>query len=167
MGRIGARFARVELRRRARAFVLGLLSGLPRANCWTIAEYTGESTPDGMQHLLARAAWDDEAVRDDLRGYVVEHLGDPEAVLIIDETGDVKRAPRRWGCSGSTPVPPGGSRTPRSGSIWSTPARVGTRSSTELESARARAGLLVRGYKGDLGNDLPRWESFGVESYAA
>lgn len=91
MGRIGARFARVEPRRRARAFVLGLLSGLPRANCWTIAEHTGESTPDGMQHLLARAAWDDEAVRDDLRGYVVEHLGDPEAVLIIDETGDVKK----------------------------------------------------------------------------
>ena len=54
MGRIGARFARVEPRRRARAFVLGLLSGLPRANCWTIAEHTGESTPDGMQHLLAR-----------------------------------------------------------------------------------------------------------------
>src|SRR5664280_55760 len=71
---------------RARAAV-----GVPRANCWTIAEHTGESTPDGMQHLLARAVWDDEAVRDDLRGYVVEHLGDPEAVLIIDETGDVKK----------------------------------------------------------------------------
>ena len=53
MGRIAGRFARVEPRRRARAFVLGLLSGLRRKNCWTIAEQSGDATPDGMQHLLA------------------------------------------------------------------------------------------------------------------
>jgi hypothetical protein len=55
MLRVGSRFGRVELRRRARAFVLGLLAELPRKNCWTIAEQAGDATPDGMQHLLARA----------------------------------------------------------------------------------------------------------------
>jgi SRSO17 transposase len=91
MGRIGRRFGRVEPRRRARAFVLGLLSGLPRMNCWSLAEHAGEATPDGMQHLLARAVWDAEQVRDDLRGYVTDHLGDPDAVLVVDETGDLKK----------------------------------------------------------------------------
>jgi hypothetical protein len=71
--------------------VVGLLADLPRKNCWTIAEHAGNSNPDGMQHLLARAVWDEDAVRDDIRDYVVEHLGDPEAVLVIDETGDLKK----------------------------------------------------------------------------
>jgi SRSO17 transposase len=91
MGRVAGRFTRVEPRRRAGLFLLGLLAGLPRVNCWTIAEHAGESTPDGMQHLLARASWDTDGVRDDLRSYVVDHLGDPEAVLVVDETGDVKK----------------------------------------------------------------------------
>ena len=91
MGRIACRFARVEPRRRARAFVLGLLSGLRRKNCWTIAELAGDATPDGMQHLLAAARWDAGAVRDDVRAYVVEHLGSADAVLVVDETGDVKK----------------------------------------------------------------------------
>ena len=91
MTRIGGRFRRVEPRRRARAFVLGLLAELPRKNCWTIAEHAGDGTPDGMQHLLARAKWDADGVRDDLRGYLIEHLSDPSAVLVVDETGDVKK----------------------------------------------------------------------------
>jgi SRSO17 transposase len=91
MGRIAGRFARVEPRRRARSLVPGLLSNLPRKNCWTIAEHAGHATPDGLQHLLARAKWDAEAVRDDLRGYVVEQLGDQDAVLVVDETGDLKK----------------------------------------------------------------------------
>ena len=91
MTRIGPRFRRVEPRRRSRAFVLGLLAALPRKNCWTIAEHAGDATPDGMQHLLARACWDADGVRDDLRGFVVEHLGDPDAVLVADETGDLKK----------------------------------------------------------------------------
>jgi hypothetical protein len=82
--RIGGRFRRVEPRRRARAFVPGLLAGLPRTNCWTIAGQAGDPSPDGMQHLLARAKWDADGVRDDARGYVIEHLGDPAAVLVID-----------------------------------------------------------------------------------
>jgi SRSO17 transposase len=91
MIRVGARFRRVEPRRRARALVLGLLAELPRKNCWTIAEHAGDAAPDGMQHLLARARWDADGVRDDLRGYVIEQLGDPGAVLVVDETGDVKK----------------------------------------------------------------------------
>ncbi len=91
MGRIAARFARVEPRLRARDFVRGLLADLPRKNCWTIAEWAGEASPDGMQHLLGRAKWDADAVRDDVREYVVEHLHDPDAVLVVDETGDVKK----------------------------------------------------------------------------
>jgi SRSO17 transposase len=91
IGLIAGRFARVEPRRRARAFVLGLLSGLRRKNCWTIAELAGDATPDGMQHLLAAARWDANGVRDDVRGYVVEHLGRADAVLVVDETGDLKK----------------------------------------------------------------------------
>jgi SRSO17 transposase len=91
MAQIAGRFTRVEPRRRARAFVLGLLSGLRRKNCWTIAGHAGDAAPDGMQHLLAGARWDADAVRDDLRSYVIEHLGDRGAVLVVDETGDVKK----------------------------------------------------------------------------
>ena len=71
LARTGSRFRRVEPRRRARAFVLGLLAGLPRKNCWTIAEHAGDPSPDGMQHLLAGAKWDADGVRDDTRGYVM------------------------------------------------------------------------------------------------
>jgi len=89
--RMAHRFARVEPRRRARAFVLALLSDLPRNNCWTIAEHAGDRDPHGMQHLLARARWDTDGMRDDLRDYVVGALGDTDAILVVDETGDVKK----------------------------------------------------------------------------
>jgi SRSO17 transposase len=91
LGRVAGRFVRVEPRRHARAFVLGLLADLPRKNCWTIAEHAGQATPDGLQHLLAGAVWDEHAVRDDVREYLVEHLADPAAVLVVDETGDLKK----------------------------------------------------------------------------
>lgn len=97
MGRIAGRFARVEPRRRARDLVLGLLSDLPRKNCWTIAEWAGEASPHGMQHLLCRAVWDADSVRDDVRKYVVEHLYDEAAVLVVDETGDLKKGTRTVG----------------------------------------------------------------------
>ena len=89
--RIGPRFGRAEPRCRVGAFVRGLLAGLPRTNCWTIAENAGEEDPRGMQRLLSAAIWDDTGVRDDLRSYVVERLEDPGAVLVVDETGDVKK----------------------------------------------------------------------------
>jgi SRSO17 transposase len=91
MLRVGGRFARVEPRRRMAAFVRGLLAGLPRVNCWSIAEHAGEQCPRGMQRLLSAAVWDDAGMRDDLRGYVLEHFADPDAVLVVDETGDIKK----------------------------------------------------------------------------
>jgi hypothetical protein len=75
--RIGPRFARSEPRRRALGYLPGLLSDAERKNGWQLAEQLGEANPDGVQHLLARASWDADAVRDDLMGYVGEHLGDP------------------------------------------------------------------------------------------
>jgi hypothetical protein len=95
-------FARADLRWRARAFVRGLLADLPRKNCWTIAEHAGDPTPDGMQHLLARAVWDEDKMRDDVRDWLVEHLGDPEATLVIDETEDLKKGTHTVG--GQAPV---------------------------------------------------------------
>ena len=88
---MAGRCGRVEVRQRVRAFVMGLLADLPRKNCWTIAEHAGDATPDGMQHLLSRARWDTDGVAEDLRDYVMDHLGDPGAVLVIDETGDLKK----------------------------------------------------------------------------
>jgi SRSO17 transposase len=112
--RVAPRFARGEPRRRAAGLMLGMLSGLDRKNCWTIAEHRGDLTPDGMQHLLARARWDADAVRDDLRDYVMDAFADPHAVLVVDETGDVKKGCTRSGSSASTAAPRDGSRTPRS-----------------------------------------------------
>ena len=89
--RIAPRFARSEPRERVLAYVRGLLAPVERKNSWTLAERAGEPGPDGMQRLLAAADWDADAVRDDLRGYVIEHLGDPGAVLVVDETGFLKK----------------------------------------------------------------------------
>jgi SRSO17 transposase len=77
--------------RHAGELMAGMFSGLDRKNCWTIAEHRGDATPDGLQHLLARASWDADAVRDDLREYVIDAFGDPGAILVVDETGDVKK----------------------------------------------------------------------------
>src|SRR3954449_5436704 len=96
-GRIAQRFARAEPRRRAYHYLRGLLSPVERKNGWQLAEQAGEATPDGMQRLLATADWDADQVRDDLRVYVVEHLGDPEAVLVIDETGFLKKGTKSVG----------------------------------------------------------------------
>jgi SRSO17 transposase len=95
--RIAARFARSEPRERALAYVRGLLAPVERKNSWTLAERAGEAIPDGMQRLLAAADWDAEAVRDDLREYVIEQLGDPAAVLVVDETGFLKKGTKSAG----------------------------------------------------------------------
>jgi SRSO17 transposase len=89
--RIAPRFARYEPLRHASELMLGMVSGLDRKNCWTIAEHRGDATPDGLQHLLSRARWDADAVRDDLRDYVIDAFGDARAILVLDETGDVKK----------------------------------------------------------------------------
>ena len=89
--RIAPRFRRYEPLRRAGGLVLGMVSSLERKNCWTISEYRGAVTPDGLQHLLARARWEADGVRDDLRDYVIGAFGETDAVLVVDETGDLKK----------------------------------------------------------------------------
>jgi SRSO17 transposase len=95
--RIAPRFTRPEPRRRALAYLRGLLGPVERKNGWQLAEQAEEATPDGMQRLLATADWDADAVRDDLRAYVVAHLGDPNAVLVVDETGFLKKGEKSVG----------------------------------------------------------------------
>jgi SRSO17 transposase len=97
--RIGGRFARSEPRRRAAGYIRGLLSAAERKNGWQLAEHLGDPTPDGVQHLLARADWDAGAVRDDPTRYVAEHLGDPGGVLVADETGFLKKGTKSWGAA--------------------------------------------------------------------
>ncbi|AUY54777.1 IS701 family transposase [Streptomyces sp. CB01881] len=91
MARIAGRFRRVEPRATARAFVLALLSGVERKNCWRMAEQAGHARPGPMQRLLRSTRWDADAVRDDVRAYVLEHLGADNGVLIVDETGFLKK----------------------------------------------------------------------------
>jgi len=94
---LAGRFPRVEPRLRARAYVRGLLAPLASKNGWTLAEAAGNKTPDGMQRLLNRACWDADGVRDDVRGYVARRLGEAGGVLIVDETGFVKKGTRSAG----------------------------------------------------------------------
>jgi SRSO17 transposase len=91
MDTIEARFGRPEPRRRVRDFVAGLLAPLPVKNCWTIAEHAGDNGPGGMQDLIGRASWDDALVRADIRAFVAARLGHPDGVLVVDETGDLKK----------------------------------------------------------------------------
>jgi SRSO17 transposase len=95
--RIAPRFRRVEPRRRVRAYLQGLLCPVERKNGWQLAENAGDRTPDGVQDFLARMRWDADQVRDDLRAYVVAHLGDADAVLVLDETGFVKKGSKSVG----------------------------------------------------------------------
>jgi SRSO17 transposase len=88
---IAGRFGRVEPRWQARSFLLGLLSDVDSRSCWQLAEQAGDASPHAMQRLLGEAVWDADAVRDDVRGYVVDALGDRGAVLILDDTGDLKK----------------------------------------------------------------------------
>ncbi len=91
VARIGPRFARAAARRRVAAYLTGLLSPVARTNGWQLAEQAGDRTPYAMLHLLGRAPWDANAVRDDLSAYVRAHLADPEAALVIDETAILKK----------------------------------------------------------------------------
>ena len=95
--RIAGRFGRREPRQRVLAYLRGLLGSVERKNGWQLAEYAGDATPDGVQRLLATYRWDADGVRDDLREYVVEHLGDPGAVLVVDETGFLKQGSKSVG----------------------------------------------------------------------
>jgi SRSO17 transposase len=89
--RLAPYFARAEPRQRALAYLRGLLSPAERKNSWQLAEVSGAATPYGFQHLLGRADWEPDTVRDELRWYVLDHLRDPDAVLVLDETGFLKK----------------------------------------------------------------------------
>ena len=95
--RIAPRFARSGPRRRALSYLKGIVSSVKRKNGWQLAEHAGEARPDGMQRLLNSAVWDADLVRDDLRAYILERLGDPHAVLVIDETSFRKRGNKSAG----------------------------------------------------------------------
>jgi SRSO17 transposase len=95
--RIAGRFKRVEPRRAARDWLLAVLSDVDTRSCWQLAEQAGHRSPHRLQSLLAAAMWDADTVRDDLRRYVVDELGDPNGVLIIDDTGDLKSGSRTVG----------------------------------------------------------------------
>jgi SRSO17 transposase len=94
---IAPRFRRIEARRRARAYLQGLLCPVERKNGWQLAENAGDRTPDGVQDFLARMRWDADQVCDDLRAYVVAQLGDADGVLVLDETGIVKKGTKSVG----------------------------------------------------------------------
>ncbi|WP_405100797.1 transposase [Micromonospora sp. NBC_01412] len=89
--RVAGRFMRAESRRTAGQFVEGLLSEAERKTCWSLAERAGHCDPQAMQRLLRTAVWDADAVRDDVRAWLVEQLGHPDAVLVTDETGFLKK----------------------------------------------------------------------------
>ena len=95
--RIAPRFGRAEPRRRALAYLRGLLAPLERKNSWQLAEVAGDATPNATQEFLSRTRWEADLVRDDLRAYVVEHLGDENAVLVVDETGFLKKGTKSVG----------------------------------------------------------------------
>jgi SRSO17 transposase len=95
--RIAGRFRRSEVRERASRYLAGLLERVERKNGWQLAEHLGEAGPQGVQRLLNAARWDADAVRDDLRAYVIEQLGDPDGVLIVDETGFLKKGTKSVG----------------------------------------------------------------------
>jgi SRSO17 transposase len=95
--RLSDHFTRSEARQRANDYLRGLLSVVERKNSWQLAEVAGNSTPYGIQHLLGRANWEADAVRDELRGYVLEHLADDESILIVDETGFIKKGEQSVG----------------------------------------------------------------------
>jgi SRSO17 transposase len=95
--RLSVHFARSEVRQRAHDYLHGLLSGAERKNGWQLAEVAGNATPYGLQHLLGRASWDADALRDDVREYVLDHLAGEESVLVVDETGFIKKGDKSVG----------------------------------------------------------------------
>jgi len=95
--RIAPRFGRAEPRRRARAYLHGLLAPVERKNGWQLAEAVGDATPDGVQDFLSRVQWDADTVRDDLQAYVIQHLSDPDGVAVLDETGFLKKGEKSAG----------------------------------------------------------------------
>ena len=96
-GRIGSHFRRAEVRKRVGRYLHGLLASVERKNGWQMAEALGEANAHGVQRLLEEADWDEEAVRDELRAYVIEQLGEADGILVVDETGFLKKGKKSAG----------------------------------------------------------------------
>ena len=122
--RIGPFFARSEARCRAMSYLAGLLSPVERKNSWQLAEITGDRTPYGFQHLLGRADWDPDALRDCLRTYVTDYLAEPDAVGVLDETGFSRKAPTPPVLPANTAGLLDGLRIARLASSWPMPPPV-------------------------------------------
>ena len=118
---IAERFRRPEPRRRVLDYLRGLLSPVERKNGWQLAEHVGDATPAGMQRLLSQYRWDADLVRDDLKSYVVEHLADADAVLVVDETGFLKKGDKSVGVQRQYSGTAGGSKTVRLEYSWPMP----------------------------------------------
>src|SRR6266849_7326241 len=95
--RIGSHFRRAEVRKRVGRYLQGLLAAVERKNGWQMAEELGEANAHGVQRLLEEADWDEEAVRDELRAYVIEQLGEANGILVVDETGFLKKGKKSAG----------------------------------------------------------------------
>ena len=95
--RVGSHFRRAEVRKRVGRYLQGLLASVERKNGWQMAEELGEANAHGVQRLLEEADWDEEAVRDELRTYVIEQVGEPDGILVVDETGFVKKGKKSAG----------------------------------------------------------------------
>src|SRR6266487_1083169 len=96
-GRIGSHVRRAEVRRRVGRYLQGLLAPVERKNGWQMAEELGEGNAHGVQRLLEEADWDEEAVRDELQTYVIEQLGETDGILVVDETGFIKKGKKSAG----------------------------------------------------------------------
>jgi hypothetical protein len=119
--RLAPYFARSESRQRASASLQGWLSAAERNNSWQMAEVCGEATPYGFQYWLKRADWNADAVRDELRTYVIQHLADPTGVLVLDETGLVKKGITQLAWPASTPARSARWSTAKSAYFWAMP----------------------------------------------
>jgi hypothetical protein len=126
-GFLAPALGRAQTRASVGAFIDGLLSSTERKTGWMLAEQAGLDRPYRIQSLLGRSSWCADALRDRVRAYVQEALGDPDGVLVIDETGFLKKGVRtRWASPGNTPARPVASRTARSGSSRLMPAAMAT-----------------------------------------
>ena len=123
--RIGPVFGRAEVRETAGAFLDGVLSGVARKTGWLLAEQAGLERPYRMQSLLGRSRWDADALRDRIRADVIEALGDRDGVLVVDETGFLKKGEHSVGVAPSILARRGGSRTVRLACFWPMPAAMG------------------------------------------
>jgi SRSO17 transposase len=130
MERVGGHFTRSESRQHVRDYVVGLLSTAERKNGWQLAEITGEATPYGIQQFLYRSPWDTDAVCAEIRTYVVEHLGDRDGVLIVDETGFMKKGIHSAGVRRQYSGTAGGLRTVKLAFFWPMPLGMVMRCST-------------------------------------